>query len=196
MFTRAEAQAEGIHVESGHDALWSSGHPVFPGFNGHGISMRLDHDGSCAATYAVSILTLGDMTLCDFLERQSWAGLDHDRILLRAGAETLGKRVAGTVGFIGGLWVRPDMRKTPFSEWCKAGLPTVAMHECDRRYRCDGYFFFVREPRIGEAAWPDDMADAVWWHRATEACDPPLRYLGVISRASVLARPAPGSAPR
>lgn len=184
-----------LHIETGHGALLSSGHPVFPGFQGDGISCRIDRDGSCAATYAVSVLTLGDLTLFEYLERQSWAGLDHDKILLREGAEDLGRSMTGAVGFIGGLWVRPDKRKTPFSEWCKVDLPTIAMKECDRRYRLHGYFFFVREQRIGQAAMPDAMSGTVWWHRSTEDADVPPRYLGVISRASVLARPDPGSAP-
>lgn len=193
--TGAATVAHDINIETGHGALLSSGHPVFPGFNGDGISISIDRDGP-AATYAVSVLTLGDMTLFDYLERQSWAGLDHDKILLRDRAADMGAAMTGRVGFVGGLWVRPDLRRTPFSEWCKIDLPTVAMKECERRYRLHGYFFFVREPRIGVAAKPDEMAPSVWWHRATEEAEPPLRHLGVISRANVLARSVPASAPR
>ena len=188
--------ADGLRFESGHGALLSSGHPVFPGLQGDGISCRIDRDGSCAATYAVSVLTLGDLTLYDFLERQSWAGLDHDKILLRDGAATIGRAMTGAVGFIGGLWVRPDLRRSDFSDWCKVDLPTAAMKECERRHKLDGYFFFVKEPRIGEAAAPDAMSGTVWWHRATEEADVPPRYLGTISRANVRERPAPASMPR
>lgn len=197
MTAHASARDDGLVIEDGHGALLSSGHPVFPGFNGDGISMRIDRGGSTAATYAVSVLTLGDLTLGEFLERQSWAGLDHDKILLRDQAEEVGRRLTGAVGFIGGLWVRPDLRRTPFSEWCKVDLPTVAMQECERRFRLDAYFFFVKEVRIGEAAHPDEPpVGTVWWHRATEDGDPPPRYLGVVSRANVLARSVPASAPR
>lgn len=185
-----------IHIEKGHGALLSSGHPVFPGFNGAGLSFRIDRGGRPAATYAISTLFLGELNLRQYLEGHAWTGVEHDTIILRDEAAGLAESVTGSVGFIGGLWVRPDLRQSDFSAWCTVDLPTFAMKECDRRHDLDAYFFFVKKPRIGEGAGPDRMTGTVWWHRATEEAETPPRYLGVISRENVKRRPDPASAPR
>lgn len=185
-----------IHIQEGHAALLSSGHPVFPGFNDSGLSFRVDRDGETAATYAVATMFLGDQTLREFLEGHSWRGVDHDVIRLTDEATAVADGVTGAVGFIGGLWVRPDLRRTDFSEWCKIDLPTLAMKECDRRYKLDAYFFFVQNIKVGEAAKPDHPpVGHVWWHRATEDGDPPARYLGVVTAENVRGRADPSSWP-
>jgi len=103
-----------IEVVDGHGALFASGHPVFPGFQGDGVSFKVQRDGETVATYAVAVLTLGDMTLFDYLEKQSWLGLPHedDTIHLRDGAADLGKQITGAAGFIGGwlLYTSPSPR--------------------------------------------------------------------------------------